>query len=60
MQMWGGIYLFFDNCYVALMIVTESKLKITLTFDIAETVPFNFMDSNSIEQAKLKKTNKIS
>lgn len=42
------------------MIVTESKPKITLTFDIAETVPFNFMDSNSIEQAKLKKTNKIS
>ncbi|MNJ77637.1 hypothetical protein D3C77_751820 [compost metagenome] len=37
------------------MIVTESKPKITLTFDIAETVPFDFMNSTSIEQAKLKK-----
>ncbi|MFU1798556.1 hypothetical protein ACM1RC_32240 [Paenibacillus azoreducens] len=51
----GGKLSFFDNCYVALMIVTESKPKITLKFDIAETVPFDFMNSTSIEQAKLKK-----
>ncbi|MOA60860.1 hypothetical protein D3C78_1858640 [compost metagenome] len=37
------------------MIVTESKPKITLTFDITETVPFDFMNGTSIEQAKLKK-----
>lgn len=51
----GGKLSFLDNCYVALMIVTESKPKITLTFDITETVPFDFMNGTSIEQAKLKK-----
>ncbi|MEK5407796.1 hypothetical protein MKX36_17885 [Paenibacillus sp. FSL W8-0439] len=51
----GGKLSFLEDCYVALMIVTESKPKITLTFDIKETVPFDFMNSSSIEQANLKK-----
>ncbi|MCM3292753.1 hypothetical protein M3661_21795 [Paenibacillus sp. MER 180] len=51
----GGKLSFLDNCYISLMIVTECKPKITLKFDIAETVPFDFMNSSSIEQAKLKK-----
>lgn len=51
----GGKLSFLNNCYVVLMIITESKPKITLTFDIKETIPFDFMNSTSIEQAKLKK-----
>lgn len=51
----GGKLSFVENCYVALMIVTENNPKITLTFDITETIPFDFMNSISIEQAKLKK-----
>ncbi|MGR6761299.1 hypothetical protein [Paenibacillus polymyxa] len=51
----GGKLSFLEDCYVALMIVTESKPKITLKFNIEETVPFDFMNSSSIEQANFKK-----
>ncbi|MFS0556142.1 hypothetical protein [Brevibacillus sp. 179-C9.3 HS] len=51
----GGKLSFLEDYYVALMIITESKPKITLTFNIEETVPFDFMNSSSIEQANLKK-----
>lgn len=36
------------------MIVTGSKYKIKLTFDLKESIPFNSMDNNSLQQAKLK------
>jgi hypothetical protein len=51
----GGKPSFLDDYYVTLMIVTESKPKITLTFNIEETVPFDFMNSNSVEEANQKK-----
>ncbi|RRJ61851.1 hypothetical protein EHV15_01820 [Paenibacillus oralis] len=47
----GGRLSFLEDCYASIMIVTESRPKITLTFNLEETVPFDFMKSRSIELA---------
>lgn len=50
----GGYLSFLTDYYATLMIVTDSKYQIKLTFDLKESIPFNSMDNSSLQQAKLK------
>lgn len=52
----GGSLSFLIDYYASIYIVTESNPKITLTFDIEETVPYDFMNASSIKNACSKKT----
>ncbi|KQO01103.1 hypothetical protein [Paenibacillus sp. Leaf72] len=52
----GGNLSFLTDSYVSIIMVTENKPKITITFNTEETVPIDFMNSSSIENAHLNRT----
>lgn len=52
----GGNLPFLNDYYASIIIVTENKPKITLTFNTEETVPYDFMNPSSIKLTHSRKT----
>ncbi|MCA1294954.1 hypothetical protein LBW89_18225 [Paenibacillus sp. alder61] len=52
----GGRLSFLEDCYASIRIVAESRPRITLTFNLDETIPYDFMNSSRTNRARSAKS----